>query len=314
MQFFSFNLNKPVLYYKGGEFMSKSEWIHKPMYHKGDYELILGLTGKVHLQVNDETITVGPHDVLLIPPYTRFYGCSPSENVDFYWLHFFSQDPLSDFSANENETVSSFITKTGDDKEIILPSLFHLHDYEQVTVLIHQILSLHSELSYVEERDFLTSALLIELFKSYIAQHNPDDANDRINYLKEWIRANMSSDLTVEVIAEQVHLNVDYLTRLFKKYEGITTLQYLNHLKIEVATLLLIRTELSINEIAQSSYFNDPKNFMRHFKREMGLSPTQYRNTYNIIHLNNPHIDPQIPLPKQLSDSIDHIPGNGNAD
>ena len=153
---------------------------------------------------------------------------------------------------------------------------------------------------------------MIELFKAYIAQHNPDDANSRINYLKEWIRANMSSHLTVAEIAKQVHLNVDYLTRLFKKYEGITTLQYINHLKIEVAALLLIRTEMPINEVSKNSYFNDPKIFMRRFKKEMGLSPTQYRHTFNIIHLNNPHIDPQIPLPKQLSDSIDTIPVNGN--
>lgn len=312
MQFFSFNLNKTVVYYKGGEFMSESPWQHKPMYHTGDYELILGLSGQVHLKIDEDIITVNPYDALLIPPYTHFFGCSPSDHVDFYWLHFFSQDQLNHFEADENETVSTFITKTNDDKQIILPKKFHLHDYEQITVLIHQILSLHTELSYIEERDFLTSALLIELSKSYIAQHDPDDANSRINYLKEWIRANMSSHLTVAEIAEQVHLNVDYLTRLFKKYEGITTLQYINHLKIEVATLLLIRTELSINEIAESSYFNDPKIFMRHFKHATGLSPTQYRNTFNIIHLNNPHIDPQIPLPKHLSDSIDTIPYNGN--
>lgn len=312
MNFYCFKLNKTVLYYKGGEFMSTSEWIHKPMYHKGDYEIILGLKGKIHLQIEDEPVTVGPNDVLLIPPYTHFRGSKSCTQVDFYWLHFFPQDSLSKFTADENETVSSVITNSDNEKKVILPSQFHLHDYEHITVLMHQILSLHTELSYVEERDFLTSALLIELFKSYIAQHNPSDANSRINYLKEWIRANMSSELTVAEIARQVHLNVDYLTRLFKKYEGITTLQYINHLKIEVATLLLIRTEMPINEVAENSYFSDPKLFMRHFKTEMGLSPTQYRNTFNIIHHNNPHIDPQIPLPKQLSDSIDKIPVNGN--
>jgi len=44
--------------------------------------------------------------------------------------------------------------------------------------------------------------------------------------------------------------------------------------------------------------------FMRRFKMETGLSPTEYRNKYNTILQNNSHIDPFIPIPSRLSSSI----------
>lgn len=312
MKFFSFNIDKPLLYYKGGEFVCNQTWSHKPMFHQGDFELIVGLSGQLHLTIESDAITIEPHDVLLIPPYTHFKGTSPSQNIDFYWLHFFVQSTFNSFEADEDQTIKAFTSKSTPDKTVLLPTFFKLDDYEPIAVLLHQILSVTVRPPSVDTRDFLVSALLIQISQSYLSQLHPFGESNRINSLKEWIRANMSSSLTVAKIADQAHLNVDYLTRLFKKYEGITTLQYLNQLKIDVAMLLLTRTEMSIKEIAENAYFTDPKIFMHRFKSQTGVSPTQYRNTYNTIHLNNPHVDPQIPLPKQLSDSIDPVAENGN--
>ncbi|MFT8742306.1 helix-turn-helix domain-containing protein [Lentilactobacillus hilgardii] len=74
--------------------------------------------------------------------------------------------------------------------------------------------------------------------------------------------------------------------------------------------MLLIRTEMPVKQVAYNSYFNDPKVFMRRFKSSTGLSPSEYRKSYNLIHLNNPHVDLQIP--KRIADSIDYIPENGD--
>ncbi|GHP14235.1 transcriptional regulator [Lentilactobacillus fungorum] len=314
MLFSTFTLEKTLLYYKGGEFIAHGPWKHRRMYHKGDYELILCIKGPIYLQINDQRFTLKAHEVLIVPPFTTFYGYQNSENdVDFYWLHFFSQHKEDAFNSDEDEMTTEVKANKNKKRKIFLPMYFKLNDYEEATILIHQILSIHNELSFIEERDYLVSALLIQLYKSYF---NRPDANSedstRINYMKEWIRANMSSTLTVAEIADRVHLNPDYLTRLFKRCTGMTTLQYLNHVKIEVATLLLVRTEMPIKQVADNSYFNDPKVFMRRFKSEMGLSPREYRKSYNLIHLNNPHVDPQIPIPKRIADSIDYIPENGD--
>lgn len=273
MLFSTFTMEKNLLYYKGGEFLAHKGWHHRRMYHKGDYALILCIKGPIYLQIGDQRYTLNAH---------------------------------------EDDMTEKVKASTSKKRQIFLPRYFKLADYEEATILIHQILSIHNELSFIEERDYLVSALLIQLYKSYFNRPDANEDSSRINSLKEWIRANMSSTLTVAEIADRSHLNPDYLTRLFKQCTGLTTLQYLNHVKIEVATLLLIRTDMSIKQIADNSYFNDPKVFMRRFKSATGLSPTEYRKSYNLIHLNNPHVDPQIPIPKRIADSIDYNPENGD--
>ncbi len=312
MRFFSFILNKSVLFYKGGEFISQSSWRHKPMFHKGDYEVILCIKGPIHLAVEHKHFTLQRNDIIVLPPFTHFQGFDDStEGVDFYWLHFFSRQQDPPFEDQIAPVINSLKDHNSDRPEIILPMFFRIADERQSLILIHQILSAQESISYIDERDYLTTALLITLFKTWVNQHVPDESA-KVNYIKEWIRENISATLTVSEIADNVHLNADYLTRIFKKYTGSTTLQYLNHLKIEVASLLLIRTEMPIKQVASESYFNDSKVFTRKFKHETGLSPTEYRTSYNIIHHNNPHVDPQIPIPKRIEDTIDYIPENGD--
>lgn len=102
----------------------------------------------------------------------------------------------------------------------------------------------------------------------------------------------MSNQLTVEEIADHNNFNPDYLTRMFKRVLGITTRQYLNRIKIETASSLLIRTGMPIKEVAANSFFNDTRTFLRCFKAMTGLTPTEYRQSNCEIHHNNPHIDP----------------------
>jgi AraC-like DNA-binding protein len=312
MRFFSFTLDKSMLFYKGGEFVSHKPWRHKPMYHKGDYELIICIKGPIHIAVEQQRFSLQEHDVLVLPPFTHFHGFEDSkQGIDFYWFHFFTRQREATIDGRPEQILADLSTRDSEHQQIVLPMYFRLPDDKQSLVLIHQILSVHADIAYVDERDFLTSALLIKLFKAFASQHTSDESA-KINYIKEWIRANITSTLTVAEIADSVHLNPDYLTRLFKKYTGMTTLQYLNHLKLEVASLLLVRTEMPIKQIAGESYFNDSKIFTRKFKSETGLSPTEYRNCYNMIHHNNPHVDPQIPVPKRIEDTIDYIPENGD--
>jgi len=121
----------------------------------------------------------------------------------------------------------------------------------------------------------------------------------------EWIRANLSSELTVAVIAHHFDMSPDYLTKLFKREQGKNLRSYLVDIKIEVAKLLLVRTNLPINQVATAAYFHDDKNFMKLFKKKVNMTAGQYRNGYGNTHLNNPAIDPSIPIPQDISALLD---------
>ncbi|KRK88751.1 transcriptional regulator, AraC family [Lentilactobacillus sunkii DSM 19904] len=290
----------------GGEFKVNESWQHRALFHKGDYEIIFCNRGPIYLQVGDDKYILNKNQVLIVPPFTHYFGYRKNPSgADFYWLHFFPQEKVSEFDAKESDVISRLKTNTsGKHDDVTLPIIFDLPDYEDAVVTIHKILAAKKKITYMEKRDFLTSALLIELFDSYVNQHNPNEENAKIDYIKEWIRAHMSNKINVEVVANSVNLNRDYLTRIFKKQTGMTILQYINKQRIDVASLLLVRTEMSIKEIAYSSYFTNPKVFMRRFKKDTGLSPSEYRGLYSNIHLNNTHVDPFIPVPSRIADSI----------
>ncbi|MCO7127483.1 AraC family transcriptional regulator [Sporolactobacillus shoreicorticis] len=313
MNCYSFPLTDPFLYYKSGEFSSSTPWKHKKMYHQGDYEIIICTKGELYIQVGDDRQIVLPNDVLLIPPYTELLGYRTSNKpVDFYWLHFFvNTDPIfldRQQLMNKIGPVSLQNYAPSINNRVILPCTFHLDNPQRIYILVNQILDVANSYRYSEqENDYLMTAFLIELSHHFLVHlaSNFSYKNSKIDKIKEWIRANITETMTVEQVAYAFDLNPDYLTRLFKKHDHRTTLQFINDLKLETAQLLLVRTNLPVKQIATHAYFGDEKNFMRRFKAQIGLTPTEYRNAYTHTHLNNPLIDPLIPLPKQLEQIID---------
>lgn len=314
MFYYSFQLSNPFLYYKCGEFYADTPWKHKEMYHLGDYEVIICTKGVLYIQIAEDRHVVHANDVLLVPPYTKMFGYQFSqEPVNFYWLHFFvNQNHRFRFFEEKElmKELSPLASKSyvpSLNEQIILPRLFHLDDPAKVMIYMNQILDISNSYRYSEqENDYLITAFLIELSHHFLIQLTSRQpySNNKLDKIKEWICANISEVLTVEEVARAFQFNPDYLTRLFKRYESCTTLQYINNLKIEIAQTLLIRTNLPIKQIAAHSFFGDEKNFMRRFKAKTGLTPTEYRNAFLHTHLNNPLIDPLIPLPRQLEKRV----------
>ena len=84
----------------------------------------------------------------------------------------------------------------------------------------------------------------------------------------------------MEELAKNVHLNADYLTRIFKKEVGCSINRYIINRKMEVAKKLLIETDKAIGEIAlEVGYFNY-SSFNRIFTKMVEMSPQEFKNSY----------------------------------
>jgi AraC-like DNA-binding protein len=78
-------------------------------------------------------------------------------------------------------------------------------------------------------------------------------------------------------LAQHVALSEDYLTACFRKELGVTPITYINRFRVHQAQQLLLHTGKSVTEIARDVGFSDSGYFSRVFRREVGLSPTGYR-------------------------------------
>lgn len=101
--------------------------------------------------------------------------------------------------------------------------------------------------------------------------------NQAINYIKENFTQN---DLTLNLIAEKLHISQSYLTRIIKQKTGVSFTDYLNKLRINMAIKLLLdnNRNYTINDIANMVGYSSQHYFSRAFKNYIGLSPNQYRN------------------------------------
>ena len=87
----------------------------------------------------------------------------------------------------------------------------------------------------------------------------------------------MLPDCSASMLAERFHFSADHISRLFKRYTGETLNVYINKRRMEYALELLRNPVLSINEIAIRSGFRNQNYFSRVFRKQLQVSPTEYR-------------------------------------
>ncbi|MBN2807018.1 MAG: AraC family transcriptional regulator [Prolixibacteraceae bacterium] len=93
------------------------------------------------------------------------------------------------------------------------------------------------------------------------------------------IRENPSENLNIEKIAGELQVNYSHFRKAFKKYTGLSPLQYHTSLRIKQAIDLLTNSSLSIKEISYKLGFCSVFYFSKLFKEKTGKTPFEYRKS-----------------------------------
>ena len=96
-----------------------------------------------------------------------------------------------------------------------------------------------------------------------------------INY----IELNLVEELTLKVLAEKFSVNASYLSDVFKKEVGETLTSYVNHKRIKQAIFYLNTSQMQVQEIATEVGVFDVNYFIKLFKKLVGKTPREYRNS-----------------------------------
>jgi len=103
----------------------------------------------------------------------------------------------------------------------------------------------------------------------------------------KYIKKNIDKNVTRGQLAEQVHLNSEYLSRLFKKETGMMLKDYIVSEKMKAAKHLLLTTNLSVSIIASKVGYSNFSNFTQIFKKTEGVTPGEFRNQHKNSHKSN---------------------------
>ncbi|MGN0977543.1 MAG: helix-turn-helix domain-containing protein [Faecousia sp.] len=122
--------------------------------------------------------------------------------------------------------------------------------------------------------------LKISLFEQKIAEEPQEQEERVITGITRYLQAHLSEEVSLSVLAEEFHLNPQYISQLFKNEIGVNFLAYLTNIRMEKAKKLLLSTSLSIAEVAQQSGYGDYRVFTKVFKKTEGITPSQYRREF----------------------------------
>jgi LacI family transcriptional regulator len=86
--------------------------------------------------------------------------------------------------------------------------------------------------------------------------------------------------LTVAQLAEEMLVSRSTLERRFREFFGCTPAEEINRVRIERAKVLLRETAWPVSVIGDKTGFASPENFVRFFRRLVGTTPRQYRNSF----------------------------------
>lgn len=98
-----------------------------------------------------------------------------------------------------------------------------------------------------------------------------------------FICQNYEKSIMLDDMAKMVHMSPTYFSRKFKKVTGLGFKEYLNQIRIKEASLLLLKSDASVTEIACRCGFNDGNYFGDAFRKAKGISPGQYRKSLEFL-------------------------------
>ena len=103
-----------------------------------------------------------------------------------------------------------------------------------------------------------------------------------IDRVVEYVQENYRSSLSVKELADYAHVSESYLSRLMSSHIGIPPMKYVNTIRIENAKQAL-KSDTPIAQIAALVGFMEQKYFSTVFKRETGLTPSEYRSRIRAV-------------------------------
>ncbi len=87
---------------------------------------------------------------------------------------------------------------------------------------------------------------------------------------------------TIEEIIKDIPSSRRNMVRRFKQVTGITPIEYLQQTRIEAAKKLLEQTSQQMTEVIYNSGYNDPKAFRKVFRKTVGMTPSEYREKFQV--------------------------------
>lgn len=103
------------------------------------------------------------------------------------------------------------------------------------------------------------------------------DKNDPITQAIRYMNHHLCKPITIQSIADSIHLSPSYFSRQFKNRTGYSPYEYIILRRIDRAKHMLSSTQLSVKEIAYATGYHSEEHFIHSFQKNVGIPPGTFR-------------------------------------
>ncbi len=245
--------------------------------HK-EMELLLMYRGQLNVCCEGVHYTLCPGDVWIVPPFAS-HSIDGGEKDSLRLAVLLDMDIIGEMKQEESVSELSAMLEQTD----LYSGHWEASVQDEVRKLAEQIYE-----EYMHEapgwrlaiKTALNRLLLIALRRMpRCSRRGPSRQVDKVRTILEYVAVNYCGEISLKACAAKVGFNPTYLSRYFHKHMGITFQEYIKKLRIDRARWLLGSRRMSITEVAYASGFKDIKTFNKLFKKECGVSPSQFRRS-----------------------------------
>ncbi|WP_373216720.1 helix-turn-helix domain-containing protein [Ruminococcus sp. 5_1_39BFAA] len=233
-----------------------------------DYQILYIASGKAHFYFHgkEEVISAG-NMVLYRPKEEQRYYYYGVDQTEVYWVHF------------TGNNVKNILRKYGIADDVHVIHTGTSLEYKRLFLLMIQELKLCKE-DYEEMLVSYLRELLIMIHRVILSKPRGKSffLMNEIDAAVQYFHANYHKAISIEDYAASHNMSTSWFIRNFKEYTNATPAQYILSLRISNARTLLETTAYNVSEISNIIGYENPLYFSRIFKKQCGMSPSEFRN------------------------------------
>ncbi|MCR5604805.1 MAG: response regulator [Lachnospiraceae bacterium] len=147
------------------------------------------------------------------------------------------------------------------------------------------------EYHFLSRQDYLPSLLALNSFDEIqqwfvnkisaacrdVVQSKEKQSSSSVERAKAYIAEKFNKDISLDDVSKEVDISPYYFSKLFKEETGENFIEYLTAVRINKAKQLIAGSDMSMKEICTEVGYSDPNYFSRIFKKNVGVTPTEYK-------------------------------------
>lgn len=155
--------------------------------------------------------------------------------------------------------------------DLVKPRLIEIYNKQGMDYFLEMLSILHDLATSRNQRILSSTAAPIYTYEK----------SKELEKLNDFLELNYQRKLTLEEVANELHMSQITFNRFIKRTTGRTFINYLNEIRLVKAAVLLIEGDTAVAEIAQDCGFYNLANFHRTFKKRNGCTPSKYRMEFS---------------------------------